>query len=106
MRIVEIVGRQFGRSWKQTIRRIGMRLHAKWVRDEHIRPRHTYRDRLSGEYLTVESVGTQVSVRRHDAEADESWSTPKDELQLALDVGLLVHANGRCRSCPAGGNNV
>lgn len=102
MRIVEIVGRQFGRSWKSSLRRLGMRLHARWVRDEHIRPGHTYRDHITGEYLTVESVGPQVSIRRHDAEGDDAWSTPKRDVQLALDAGLLVHAKQRCRSCPSG----
>lgn len=106
MRLVEIVGRPFGRSWKSSLRRIGMRLQARWTRDEHVRPGHTYRDQITGEYLTVESVGPQVRVRRHDADGDHTWSTPKRDVQLALDVELLVHARARCRSCPTGGRRV
>lgn len=87
-------------EWRQRLTRTLLRYKNRYGRDEHIEPGHTYRDMLSGEELTVESVGSQVSIHRNDADARTEWSTAKEWVQLALDVGLLKHDQRRCTGCP------
>jgi hypothetical protein len=64
-----------------------------------VKPSHTYRDRVTGEYFTVESVGRQVQIRRHDAEDVEEWSVHQDVLRRAIKKGVVEHDEDVCEVC-------
>ena len=98
MRLVELVT-EWREHWKRNLYRSFLRYRNR-AREEHLRAGHLYRDGLTGEYFTIGSVGPQVAVTRHDAELREHHSVGKDQLQLALDVGIIEHDRRRCGKCP------
>jgi hypothetical protein len=61
-----------------------------------IRHDHTYRSKLTGESFDVESVGTQIVIRRLDAKNTHQVSIEKSVLDGALRDGYVEHDDVKC----------
>lgn len=87
-------------TWKQDLRRSLLRFRNKYFSDEQLEPGHTYRDLITGELFTIDSIARQVSIRRHDADGNKQSSAIKEDVQIALELELIEHDMRHCDRCP------
>lgn len=80
------------------IRRL-LRRKFEYFRPTPVHPGHIYVDQVTGETVTVDSVGPNVTLVRHDAEMNQSVSAPKHTIRRAIESDLLVHDEQRCSEC-------
>jgi len=71
--------------------RIRNRCYYGLLNHEPPRSGHTYRCVLTGESVTIESVGKKILLRREDAHRSRKHSIGRGTFQSALDKGFLVH---------------